>query len=68
MIRYEKGNDDIMDDAARAYKKGLSYGEYKAGVKKAVAEKGYSVSSGEFMRRSEPSSESKVKTKAFIKV
>lgn len=68
MTKQPYGNaEEILSDAAKAHKKGLSYGEYKAGVKKAAKNTGYVTSSVEFLKRSEPST-AKQTAKAFIKI
>ncbi|MCR4654097.1 MAG: hypothetical protein K5744_10480 [Eubacterium sp.] len=67
MERHAYSNsNEINKEAKKAKKHGLSYGEYKAGVSKDYAPKGYSVSPSTFVRRSDKKDDNG-KISVFIK-
>ena len=44
---------DIMNDALKARENGVTYGQYKAGIRPAEEESEYSVSKTEFVKKTE---------------
>ncbi len=58
----------IMNDAISAHEKGITYGQYKAGISKISSESEYKPCADQFVRRSSPEeNDGTIKLRAFIK-